>query len=311
MERFIFFPKNEIKYFNEAKKYFNSNHYEMAIPLFEKAFKLKYLKKECIKYLIDCHIEIHNYEEVYKMIENEFVDKNVDEEYLLKKYLYTMALDEQYIEASEIIKIYKQNKVVSEDLLQYLDNLSFLIEEKLKYQNNYQEDLVKKYLLSDKFDDHIQIILNLENLNYQKNANEIQMFLNNKEVDSFVKYNLLKYVIENNLVTEIDYTNYYNEKTRISANDFIDLLDDSHYNDVISRVLNEIENDYVNTKEYVKNIWLDFCVKHFPNFIDDFDLACGVLHVLLLKTIDTDFNINDVCKLYNLDSRSLFNYFDM
>lgn len=311
MERFIFFPKNEIKYFNEAKKCFKDSHYKIAIPLFEKAVKLKYLKKDCIKYLIDCHIEIHNFEEVYKMIENEFVEKNVDEEYLLKKYLYTMVMDEQYIEASEIIKIYKQNKVVSNDLFLYLDDLSFLIEEKLRIQNNNQGDLIKKYLLSDQFDDHIQIILNLEQLNYQKNANEIQDFLNNIEVDAFVKYNLLKYLIENDFVAEICYTNYYNEKTVVTASNFIDLLNDSHYNDVIIRVLSKVENDYVNSKEYVKNIWLDFCVKHYPNLIDDFDLACGVLHVLLLKTLSINFNVNDVCKLYKINSRGLFNYFEL
>ncbi len=310
MERFILFPKNEIRNFNEGKKYFQENHYQKAIVLFEKAINLKYLKKDCIKYLIDCHIELHNFEEVYKMIENEFVDKNVEEEYLLKKYLYTMVLEEQYVEASEIIKIYQQNKEVSNDLKQYLDELLYFIDKKLNQKNNNQENMLN-FFLSDRFEDHIQIILNLEKLNVDKYELEIKQFLNNAKIDSFIKYNLLKYLMENELFKQVYYTNYYQEKSLLTKTTFIDVLNDERYFTPIQLVLQNVEHEYSNAKEFIQNIWLDFCIKHYPHLIDEINLGSAVLHVLLLKALEITFNINDVCQLYDVASKRLFYYFDM
>ncbi|MDF2699357.1 MAG: Anaphase-promoting complex, cyclosome, subunit 3 [Haloplasmataceae bacterium] len=306
MERFILFPKNEINLFNEGKKYFSESDYQKAITYFEKAIKIKYLKTDCIKYLIDCHIELHNYDEVYKMIEDEFVDHNVDEEYLLKKYLYTMVLDEQFIEANEIIKIYKQNKAVSNDLERYLDNLLNIIDNKL----DDKEVQLMKYLTSDKFEDHIQIILNLERLDYQKYKPEIINFLNKSDIDSFIKYNILKYLIDNNKVQSITYTNYYNKQFIIEKKVFINLLEDKRFNEPIETVSKNLESNYSFAINFVKNIWLDFCIKHYPDLIENIELSCCLLHTLMLKSIEVKFNVNDVCNAYNVNSTTLFRYFD-
>src|SRR5690554_4052275 len=158
MERIILFPKYEYQCFNEGIKCFKEKKYEKAINMFEKATKIKYFKKDCIKYLIDSHIELHHFDEVYRMIENEFIDKNVDEEYLLKKYLYTMVIEEQYFEVLELIKIYQNNQYISKDLKEYLNQLQKLIE-----KNKASKSIgMMKYFLSSDFSDHIQIILNLD-----------------------------------------------------------------------------------------------------------------------------------------------------
>lgn len=308
MERLILFPKNEFRYFNEGKKCFKDHHYQKAIILFEKAFKLKYLKKECIKYLIDCHIELHQFEEVYKMIENEFIDKNVDETYLLKKYLYTMVLEEQYIEASELIKIYQQNEDFSPELKAYLNELQMMIEEKLG-DKNPQNDFMMKYFSSDAFEDHIQIILNLEKLNVSKYQVEINHFLNNPQIDSFVKFIFLKYLVDNDLMDELNYTNHYQEQFVITKENFIDLLDDIRYIEPINIVLANIDNNYQFEKAFIRNIWLDFCIQHYPHLIDDLNLASAVLHILLLKSININFNTNDISELYHIDPKQLFYYF--
>jgi len=310
MERFILFPKNEFRYYNDGKNCFKNHHYQQAALLFEKALNLKYLKKECIKYLIDCHIELHHFEEVYKMIENEFVDKNVDEPYLLKKYLYTMVLEEQYVEVNELIKIYKENKVVSSDLKSYLDELEMMIEDKLDEKNSHH-DYMMKYFLSDAFEDHIQIILNLKKLNVSKYKIEINQFLENPQIDSFIKFSLLKYLIENDLVEHVNYQNFYCEEFTITKENFVDILNDVKFLKPITIVLNNIDNEYQVAKDFIKNIWLDFCMKHYPDLINDIKLASAVLHVFLLKSLSKDFNINDVCKIYEIESKRLFYYFDM
>ncbi|QVK19021.1 hypothetical protein KHQ81_04755 [Mycoplasmatota bacterium] len=305
MERLILFPKNEFKYYNEGKKCFKNHHYEKAIFLFEKAMKLKYLKKDCIKYVIDCHIELHQFEEVYKMIENEFIDKNVEETYLIKKYLYTMVLEEQYIEVNELIKIYKENKDFSVDFKSYLDELQILVEEKLSHQNGF----MMKFFKSDDFEDHIQIILNLEKLNVSKYEIEINQFLNNPQIDSFVKFIFLKYLITNNIKDELNYTNHYGKQFLITKENFIDVLNDNRYIEPIDIVLKNEKINQLFEKAYIRNIWLDFCIKYYPQLIDDLNLASAVLHTLLLKTISLSFNTEDISKLYQIELKRLFYYF--
>ncbi len=306
MERFILFPINEFRFFNDGKKNFNACNYENAIFFFEKAKNLRYLKKECIKYLIDCHIELHHFEEVYKMIENEFVDKNVDEEYLLKKYLHTMFLEEQYVEVNELINLYKDNKTISSDLREYLIDLKQLVHEKKdKAHHN-----MMKYFLSDDFEDHIQIILNLDKLDVDKYKIEIDQFLNNREIDAFVKFNLLKYLFEHQLVDKMTYTNYYDEEFLITKDDFIDLLNNYAYLEPIKLVLNYLSKEKPSKKAFLKNIWLDFCIKHYPHLINDMKIACAVLHILFYKSLNMTYDIKAICDLYEVSStEEIFHYF--
>lgn len=309
MERIILFPKVEFQLFNEGKKNFNESNYQKAISLFNKALSLKYIKSDCIKYIIDCYIELHNYDEVYKIIENEFVDKNVSEDYLLRKYLYTMVVDELYIEANEIINIYKQNKVISNELEQFLDEMLIIINNKLNEKNVNQTDMFRKYLTSSRFEDHMQIILNLEQLDYDKLKKEISTFLLNNKIDCFVKYNLLKYLFDNKLVKILDYRNYFNEQFIIKEESFINLLEDKRFIEPINMVNKNIENDYAFATPFIKNIWLDYCVNHYPKILDDINLASCLLNVLIYKSINIQFNINNLCKQYNINSKALFQYF--
>ncbi len=308
MEKFILFPKNEFKQFNEGVKYFNAQVYDKALYFFEEAVKIKYFKKECIKYLIDCHIELHHFDEVYRMIENEFVDKNVDEEYLLKKYLYAMILEEQYVEVGELINIYKYSKNITPELNSYFTELEKIID---KYEKSGKGKAnMMKYFLSNDFEDHLQIIFHLDQLDVDKYQIEINNFLNNSQIDAFIKYSLLKYLMENNKVDKVKYTNYFNEHFIIDNDEYIDLLSNQLFYQPIESVLDNLDNKTV-AKEYIKNIWLDFCVKYYPHLIHDIKLASAVLHALILRTMNSSVNINDICALYNIEPNRLFNYFKM
>lgn len=306
MEKLILFPINEIRYFNEGKKKYSCKNYQDAIAFFEKAMNIKYFKHECIKYLIDCHIELHHFDEVYKMIENEFVGKNLSEDYLLKKYLYTMILEEQYVEASELIKLYKSNQSTSVELKHYLDELMVFIE----VQKEKSHDMMR-YFLSDEFEDHIQIILNLDKIDADQYVIEINEFLNHPQYDPFIKFNLLKYLMEHELLNEVHYRNFYDESFIIQNKDFVDLLNADCYLLPINNVLHNIEGNYGFTNAYIRHIWLDFCIKHYPNLIEDEMLASAILHILLIKSVNDDYNIDAICKIYHVEPKRIFHYFKM
>lgn len=303
MERMILFPKYEYQCFHEGVKCFEEKKYEKAITLFNIAQKIKFFQKDCIKYLLDCHIELHNFDEVYKLIENEFIDKNIDEEYLLKKYLYTMVIEEQYYEVLELIKIYRNNQFISKDLKNYFLELQKLIEENKTFG-------MMKYFLSNDFNDHMQIILNLDKLDVKRYYIEITKFCGNAEVDAFVKYCLVKYLMENDLIDEINYTNYFKESYTINKKNYFDILNNNCFLEPIDIVMEKIEHKNV-VEPYIKNIWLDFCVKYYPHLISDVNLACALLHILVLKSLNKQININEVCSIYNICSKELFHYFKM
>lgn len=303
MERIIIFPKAEYQSYREGIKNYKTQEYKKAINFFEKAVNVKYLKKECIKYLIDCHIELHHFDEVYKMIENEFIDKNIDEEYLLKKYLHTMVIEEQYLEVLELINIYQHTHSISTDLRLYLNQLQKALEDQ-------KSPGLMKYFLSNDFSDHIQIILNLDKLDIDKYHLEMERFFNNPNVDAFVKYSLLKYVMENNIFKEISYTNYFADSFTISKTNYFDLNKSNLFLIPISKVSNNLKFES-NLEALITNIWYDFCIKYFPNLIENIDLASAVLHVFMLKSLKKQFNISDICKTYKITTDQLFYYFKM
>lgn len=304
MGKIILFPKYENQCFYEGIKCFEEKHYEKAINLFEKALNLNFFKKECIKYLIDSHIELHHFDEVYRMIENEFIDKNLDEEYLLKKYLYTMFIEEQYYEVMELINIYRNNQYISENLKAYLDELQKLIE----INKSNKSHGMMKYFLSNDFNDHIQIILNLDKLDVKKYFLEIKNFCGNSKVDSFVKYCLLKYLMDNELVKEMNYTNYFSESYTITKNNYYDILKNKFFLEPINIVIDKIDNKSI-IKPFINNIWLDFCVKYYPHLIDNVNLASALLHVLVLRSLNKQINIQEICEIYQTDTNQLFYYF--
>jgi len=306
MDKILVFPKQELRCYYEGIKCFNNKQYARALALFDKAKEIETLHQECLKYIIECHIELHHFDEVYRIIENEFIDQNLDEEYLIKKYLYTMVLEEQYLEALELIKIYQNNFYSSPDLKKYLMELSKIINDKL----NHNEIDFMKYLLSDAFEDHLEIIFNLDKLNASKYIIEIEAFLTNPDVDAFVKYTLLAYLMENKLINRIKYTNYFKETFIIDQQNFVNLFNQPIFHEPVEIVYKQIHDSTIK-KSYIKNLWTDFCVKYYPHIILDLRVACAFLHGYILKSLNMQYNIDNISMQYQVDINRLLHYFQV
>ena len=164
----------------------------------------------------------------------------------------------------ELIKFYRHKQFISQDLKNYLLDLQKLIEE----NNTFG---MMKYFLSNDFNDHIQIILNLDKLDVKKYCIEINKFCQNADVDAFVKYCLVKYLMENELINEINYTNYFNESYIINNNNYFDILNNQCFLEPINIVMEKIEDKNI-IEPYLKNIWLDFCIKYYPHYISNVNL---------------------------------------
>lgn len=307
MEKILVFPKHELKCFYEGIRCFNYKQYERALVLFDKAKGVDYIKCECLKYIIDCHIELHHFDEVYRIIENEFIEQNLDEEYLIKKYLYTMVLEEQYLETLELIKIYQNNHYSSNDLKKYLNDLKVVIEEHLNSEKHVD---FMKYLLSDSFEDHLEIIFNIDKLDVNKYIIEIERFLTNPHHDSYIKYTLLSYLMENQLIKRIRYTNYFNETFIITPDNFINLFNHAILHEPVEVVYQQLYDSSIN-KSYIQNMWTDFCVKYFPHLVLDIKVACTILHGYILKSLNMQYNIDSIGTLYQVDINRLLHYFNV
>jgi tetratricopeptide (TPR) repeat protein len=309
MEKLILFPKQEVLLFNQAIACYNKKAYQKAVSLFENLKNFNYYQSKCIKYLIECHIELCNYEKVYQIIEDEFVEQNLDEEYLLKRYLYTMVLDHHYFESEEIINIYLKCPHISKSLRKYLLDLKIIMKERLNSKEQIEQFEMKKHLESDKFEDHIQIILNLDSLKTVPNLDDLLKFLSREEVDSFVKYNLLKYLFEQNLISEVPYVNYFNQLCLVKKEEFVDVFNDERYLKPIELVKHRLAKKGITT-DYVSNVWLDYCLKCYPKLIDDNRVGACLLHAMILKSMLVDFNLDSLCFLYNLKQNDLFSHFN-
>ncbi|HEY8365173.1 MAG TPA: hypothetical protein VIK84_06335, partial [Haloplasmataceae bacterium] len=81
----------------------------------------------------------------------------------------------------------------------------------------------------------------------------------------------------------------------------------------INPIINVLKN--INQKDlvesFIKNIWLEFYIKYYPNLIEDENLASAILHILILKSINKIYNLEEIAGIYDIEKSKIITYFKM
>ncbi|ERJ13558.1 hypothetical protein [Haloplasma contractile] len=300
MGKIMNFPKDDVYNFQKGLNDYNLGNYYDAYQSFMKTLSGKTLKEKSIKYIVECLIELKEYDQVYKMIENEFVEKNVDEDFLIQKYIFTMYLEGLYSQVLEIIKVYRKSNQCSREIMIFFDELEQVIDIKMQHVTHYEELAFKEWLSSNDFLKQMKIVTNIDNLDLERFKPDIRQFLQDQEADSHIKYILLKYLMDHDDDSVYTYINKRGDEFRIMRSGFTDLYDDSLFLSPLDLVKENIINQYPQGERYLKNIWLTYCLDLYPNLIRDHKVSAAILHCLLFRSMNIEFNINELCKKYEV-----------
>lgn len=278
MVKMISFPKGDYDQYLKAIDLYDNEYYTESLELFDHLYQKNHFKKLVIKYLLDIHILLERFTKVYDLIEEAFLDGQVEEDYLIERYIYAMILDQKYQNALKFI-----------ELLLCCDDISVELKQELNRQKKLAEELMMKHHLFNegslseirRHSEMVNLIVNLEQLNYSRDKVKVIGILTDQKADPLIKYQLIKYLASNGLERIVPYTNSYGEQFDFDLYQFVDIYDEEVYlipPRIVYDNICKYDREFIINLELIQSIWLNDYLKIYPKQTDDIQLLAYILH---------------------------------
>jgi hypothetical protein len=306
LAKLIPFPKNQNQIFLEAVKLYEMGQLHQSQDLFNKLREDNLFKKYAIKYSIEINIQFKRYEHVYSIIEDEFVNLNLSEDYLIDRYIYTMILDSKYNDAVKMIDMLVNNNCVTNPLVIKFSRYKQIIQ--TLASRSYTSTL-ESYLSSKRRGEYM---FNIDERNL--NWDELSNLLVNAQADSLVKYHALKKAITEYRLHDIEYINCMGQRFTINSDNFVDIEKSEIISEVVNRVYESIihySRDIIIDKTVITNIWVNEYLRIYPNSNINFNRCCFYIHKLILELLNEKNDNKGLLSLYNIDNIELYDNFNV
>jgi uncharacterized protein YozE (UPF0346 family) len=277
MVKIIPFPTNDYEIYLQALNEYQDKNYEKAIQYFNRICHMDYFKRICLSPMIDCLIELANYEKVYDLIEEAFLNEEINEEYLLEKYIATMLLDRKINEADQLIELMIHGVDISKNMKGTLKKLKRLSNEMIR------KDEIEMKMHTIEFkqqNERVNLIMNLDHINFQDYKTTILDILTDDQADPLIKYELLKYLKSETNVKEVPYRNGENEEFRLD----LTLFDDIKETEIVQmppliahQLLQEEHPELIIDLGFIQNIWFNDYLLIYPKQENDYHLVANHL----------------------------------
>jgi uncharacterized protein YozE (UPF0346 family) len=277
MVKTIPFPTNDYAIYLQALNEYQEKEYEKAIHLFNKICHIHYFKRITLNPMIDCLMQISEYERIYDLIEEAFLNEDIDEEYLLEKYIATMILDHKIDEASQLIDLMIHGVDISKNMKGILEKLKRLSKEMIR------KNEIEKKMHTIEFkqqNERVNLIMNLDHINFDEYKSTIFDTLSDYQADPLIKYELLKYLKTETDVQKVNYFNGENEEFSVD----LTLFEDIKQTEIVQipprlayRYLQEEYPELIVDLNFIQNIWFNDYLLIYPKQEEDYHLIANQL----------------------------------